>query len=70
VKGFRDLGIDLEVTVWIGDPVVGEGDLRSDISKAILRGFREGGIEIPYPRRDVRLLATPETQEKPAASAS
>ena len=70
VKGFRDLGIDLEVTVWIGDPVVGEGDLRSDISKAILKGFREGGIEIPYPRRDIRILATPETQEKPAASAS
>jgi len=69
VKGFRDLGIDLELTVWIGDPVIGEGDLRSDISKAILKAFREGGIEIPYPRREVRILATPATQEKPSVSA-
>ena len=70
VKGFRDLGIDLELTVWIGDPVVGEGDLRSDISKAILKAFRAGGIQIPYPRRDVRILATPEIQETPSTSAS
>jgi len=68
VRGFRDLGIDLELTVWIGDPVLGEGDLRSDISRAILRAFRDGKIEIPYPRRDVRLLATPETKETPPKS--
>jgi small-conductance mechanosensitive channel len=63
VKLFRDHGIDLELTVWITDPAVGEGDLKSDIYKAILKSYREARIEIPYPRRDVRLLATPETQE-------
>jgi small-conductance mechanosensitive channel len=44
---------------------VGEGDLRSDILRGLLRAFRSRGIEIPYPRRDVRLIATPETQENP-----
>jgi small-conductance mechanosensitive channel len=68
VKQFRDLGIDLELTVWITDPAVGEGELRSDIYKAILGTFREAGIEIPYPRRDVRLLATPATKETPLNS--
>ncbi len=69
VKLFRDLGIDLELTVWISDPAVGEGDLRSDIYKAILKRFRAAGIELPYPRRDVRLLATPATEETAARSA-
>ena len=63
VKSFRDHGIDLELTVWIADPATGEGDLRSDLCRALLRSFRTHGIEIPYPRRDVRLLATPETIE-------
>jgi len=70
VKLFRDHGIDLELTVWITDPAVGDGDLRSDIYKAILVTYRQAGIEIPYPRRDVRLLATPETQETRSPSAT
>jgi small-conductance mechanosensitive channel len=70
VKLFRDHGIDLELTVWICDPAAGEGDLRSDIYKAVLRAYRANGIEIPYPRRDVRLLATPATQETPDVSST
>ena len=68
VKLFRDHGIDLELTVWISDPKGGEGDLKSDLFKALLRSFRAQGVEIPYPRHDVRLLATPETGEIPSAS--
>ena len=68
VKLFRDQGIDLELTVWIADPAQGEGGLRSELYKRILQAFREAGIEIPYPRRDVRLLATPETKETPLNS--
>jgi len=70
VKLFRDHGIDLELTVWITDPAVGDGDLRSDIYKAILVTYRQAGIEIPYPRRDVRLLATPAIQETRSPSAT
>jgi small-conductance mechanosensitive channel len=68
VKLFRDQGIDLELTVWISDPALGEGDLKSELFMAIHRSFREAGIEIPYPRRDVRLLATAETNETPVKS--
>ena len=68
VKLFRDNGIDLELTVWICDPAAGEGDLRSDIYKAVLRSYRAHGIEIPYPRRDVRLMATAETMGTPDIS--
>jgi len=68
VKGFGDNGIDLSLIVWIADPAVGEGRLRSELLLDILEGFKAGGIEIPYPRRDIRILATAETPEKPAGS--
>jgi small-conductance mechanosensitive channel len=68
VKHLGDNGIDLELTVWIKDPAVGEAELRSELLKEVLRSFREHAIEIPYPRRDVRLIATPETPENPIPS--
>jgi small-conductance mechanosensitive channel len=68
VKHLGDNGIDLELTVWIKDPAIGEAELRSDLLKDVLRTFRDHGIEIPYPRRDVRLIATAETPENPIPS--
>jgi small-conductance mechanosensitive channel len=68
VKQFGERGVELELTVWIEDPAVGEGDLRSDLLIDILKAFRAGGIEMPYPRRDIHVIATPEMQnsaEKP-----
>ena len=61
VKRLAESGIELELTGWIRDPGVGEGDLRSDVLREILRTFRARGIAIPYPTRDVRVIATPET---------
>jgi small-conductance mechanosensitive channel len=63
IKQLGDHGIELELTVWIQDPAVGEADLRSALFKDILRGFRAHGIEIPYPRRDIRVIATGATDK-------
>lgn len=75
IKLLGDSGILLELTVWIADPAAGDADLRSEIYREILASFRAAGIEIPYPRRDVRMVAaewsgmtTPETQEPAAQS--
>ena len=68
VKGFGDNGIDLTLTVWIADPAVGEGRLRSDLLLDILATFKAHGIDIPYPRRDVRILPTLETGENASTS--
>ena len=65
VKQLGPSGIDLELVCWIGDAAAGDADLKSDLYKALLAGFRGAGIEIPYPRSDIRLLATPETKESP-----
>ena len=61
VKQLTALGVEIELTVWIADPAVGEGDMKSELLKEVLKAFGAEGIEIPYPRRDVRLLATPVT---------
>ncbi|CAB1368182.1 mechanosensitive ion channel family protein [Denitratisoma oestradiolicum] len=57
VQAFADSGIDLELGFWIRDPEAGSGGLRSDINLAIWRAFKVEGIEIPYPRREVRLIS-------------
>lgn len=68
VRKLGDHGVDLTLMAWIRDPGVGEAALRSEVLREILRTFRAEGLEIPYPRRDVRLLATPATQEMQAES--
>jgi small-conductance mechanosensitive channel len=52
---FADSGISLELRVWLSDPEDGVANIRSDINLAIWRGFKEAGITIPYPQRDVHL---------------
>jgi small-conductance mechanosensitive channel len=64
VRQLSDRGVELELTVWIADPALGEGDLRSELLAGVLKAYRAEGIEIPYPRREVRLIATGETGEK------
>lgn len=54
--GFADSGINLELGFWVGDPEAGVGGLRSDINLAIWRGFKQAGIAIPFPQREVRIL--------------
>lgn len=70
VKQLGEHGIELELTVWIADPAAGEGDLKSILFKDILKAFKADGIEIPYPRRDVRLIATGEMEKPPTSSSS
>jgi small-conductance mechanosensitive channel len=54
---FADSGIDLELGVWIGDPENGVLGIRSDLYLDIWRAFREAGIEIPFPQREIRILS-------------
>ena len=56
VAGFADSGINLEVAFWVADPENGAGPLRSAINLAIWHGFKQAGIEIPFPQREVRVL--------------
>jgi small-conductance mechanosensitive channel len=68
LMGFGDNGINLELRLWIHDPENGVNNVRSDAYLRIWRYFREAGISIPYPQRDVRLI--PERAEKAAPRSS
>ena len=63
IKLLGDRGIELELTVWISDPINGDGDIRDGVLKGALEAFRAGGIGIPFPQREVRLFTTPEIQK-------
>jgi small-conductance mechanosensitive channel len=58
IKNLADNGIELEMTTWIADAEQGQSSLRSDILAEVLRVFRHEGIEIPYPQREVRVVAS------------
>ena len=53
---FGDSSIQLELGFWIGDPEAGKGGVTSDVNLAVWRAFRDHGIEIPFPQREVRML--------------
>ena len=56
---FGESGIDLELRVWINDPENGIGNVRTDVNLAIWKLFRQHGITIPYPQRDLHLVSAP-----------
>jgi small-conductance mechanosensitive channel len=56
---FADNGILLELRVWITDPEDGVGTVRSAINLAIWRAFKQAGITIPYPQRDLYIKEVP-----------
>jgi small-conductance mechanosensitive channel len=57
VTAFADSGINLTLGFWLADPENGQLGLKSELNLKIWRAFKESGIEIPYPRRDVMLLS-------------
>lgn len=56
---FGDNGIGLELRVWYTDPEKGITNLKSDIYLAIWKRFKESGITIPFPQRDVHIVSQP-----------
>lgn len=66
VTAFGDSSIQLELQVWINDPEMGLGDVRSGILKRLWALFRENGIRIPFPQREVTVKkrAEPPTDMK------
>jgi small-conductance mechanosensitive channel len=57
VINLADSGITLELGVWIDNPHI-QGRLKSALYRGVLKAFAAQGIDIPYPRRDVRITGT------------
>lgn len=53
--GFGENGLELEVRIWIGDAHNGVQNVKSEVLLKIWEMFREAGIRVPYPQRDVHV---------------
>lgn len=56
LTAFGESSINLELGFWIADPEEGRGNVISEVNLAIWQAFRQHGISIPFPQREVRLL--------------
>lgn len=64
LEGFGDSSLDFALLCWIPDAPI-DDEVASDLRFAIFAAFREQGIGIPFPQRNVRIVP-----DKPAASAT
>lgn len=55
IMAFGDSSIQLEIRFWIKDASSGVANIKSAVMLELWRQFRDHGIEIPYPQREVRI---------------
>jgi small-conductance mechanosensitive channel len=58
ITAFGDSSIDFLLRFWITDPQAGLTNIRGKVLLALWDAFKENGIQIPYPHREV-LVKTP-----------
>jgi small-conductance mechanosensitive channel len=63
---FGESAIRMTLYFWIADITDGRLEPRSDILLAIWQSFREHGISIPFPQREVRVISRPEISDAAA----
>ena len=56
IVGFGDSSVDYILRFWIRDPTEGLTNIRGNVYLALWDVFRENGISIPFPQREVKLL--------------
>jgi small-conductance mechanosensitive channel len=67
LAGFGDSAVNLKLRVWLNDPQNGVSSLQSDLLWGIWDRFREHGIELPFPQRDVHLKSVSQVGLGPGA---
>ena len=56
IVGFGDSSVDYILRFWITDPTGGLTNIRGNVYLALWDAFKEAGISIPFPQREVRVL--------------
>ena len=56
IVGFGDSSVDYVLRFWITDPTGGLTNIRGNVFLALWDAFKEHGISIPFPQREVKLL--------------
>ncbi len=55
LTGFGDSSVDLEARFWVKDPGGGVSNVRSEVYLKVWHKFKEHGVEIPFPQRDLHI---------------
>jgi small-conductance mechanosensitive channel len=68
LTGFGDSSLGFVLRFWIHDPQGGVMNVKGEVLLAVWDAFKEHGIEIPYPHRQLLIRDPVEvrTQERPA----
>ena len=61
LTGFGDSAVNLLLRFWIQDPANGVTNIKGAVLLGLWDAFKERGIEIPFPQRDVRIRDLPST---------
>ncbi|MEH6827083.1 mechanosensitive ion channel family protein [Parasphingorhabdus sp.] len=56
---FGDNSVNFEIRCWIKDPQSGVGNFKAAILKRVWDLFKEHGVEIPFPQRDIHIRSMP-----------
>ncbi len=61
LTGYGESSVDHEILAWITDPESGVGNVRSDVLNRLWWLFKDNGIEISFPQRDIHISSMPGT---------
>ena len=59
---FGDSALKMQLRFWIGDAQNGVQNVKSDVLLRIWEKFRQRGVRVPYPQRDVHVRAAAEAR--------
>src|SRR3546814_7559498 len=60
IRAFGERSVEFDIRVWISDPEAGIGNVQGDILLRVWELFKEHGIGLPYPQRDIHIKSVPE----------
>jgi small-conductance mechanosensitive channel len=52
---FAESSVNFTIHCWINDPEEGVGNVRSEVLKHLWTLFKDNGVEVPFPQRDLHL---------------
>ena len=70
IVGFGDSSVDFILRFWISDPTGGLTNIRGNVYLALWDSFAANNISIPFPQREVSILATPDNKRDPLTHAA